>query len=185
VEFDAIVLAGGRATRLNGVDKAELEIDGMRLIDRVVDSVGNARRTVAVGPKRHVMRAVEWTREQPHGGGPVSAIAAGLALCDSEVTFVAAVDLPWLTPDVVSRIVGALTDDSDGVIATDEEGRDQPLLAAYRAEVLRQALDRIGYLSGVSVNALIAQMALARLPEPDAARDCDTWDDVRRIDGAR
>lgn len=181
--FGAIVLAGGQASRLGGVDKAGIEVAGRRLIDRVVDALVDAQQIVVVGPLRDVIRPVVWTREQPPGGGPVAAVAAGLDKTVAQDVIVTAVDLPWLDRDVVGRLMSALVDDVDGAIATDEGGRDQPLLAAYHSDALRLALDRIGYVVGAPMNSVVAQMKLARVAEPEAARDCDTWDDVARASG--
>src|SRR5665647_1703975 len=38
-KYSAVVLAGGRATRLGGLNKAQLEIGGKRLLDRVLDAL--------------------------------------------------------------------------------------------------------------------------------------------------
>src|SRR4051794_27690959 len=77
VEFDAIVGAGGRGTRLGGVDKASLDVAGRSLLERVLDAVAAARTVVVVGDERPTGRPVRWTREQPAYGGPVAAAYAG------------------------------------------------------------------------------------------------------------
>jgi molybdopterin-guanine dinucleotide biosynthesis protein A len=79
--FDAIVLAGGRSTRLGGRAKAELVIGGARLVDRAVvaASAAGAGRTVIVGPDSLEVPGALISREDPPFGGPVAAIAAGLA----------------------------------------------------------------------------------------------------------
>src|SRR5262245_36081754 len=74
VTFDAIVLAGGASTRFGaGVDKAALPVDGVPMLDRVLLATAAASSTVVVGPRRETVRPVEWTQEQPAGGGPVAA----------------------------------------------------------------------------------------------------------------
>src|SRR5204863_90328 len=74
--YDAIVLAGGAATRLGGADKPQLKVAGRSLLDRAVDAVHGAARIVVVGPEQQVDAAVTFCREDPPGGGPVAAIAA-------------------------------------------------------------------------------------------------------------
>ncbi|XVV06848.1 molybdenum cofactor guanylyltransferase [Actinosynnema sp. CA-248983] len=65
--WDAVVLAGGRGSRLGGVDKAAVEVGGRTLLDHALDAVRGARRTVVVGPEKPVPGVV-WTREEPPGG---------------------------------------------------------------------------------------------------------------------
>jgi molybdopterin-guanine dinucleotide biosynthesis protein A len=176
VGFDAIVLAGGSARRLGGADKAELRIGGVRLLDRVLDAVAEAERIVAVGPTRVTARPVTWTRESPPGGGPVAALAAGLAETASEVVVVLAVDLPGITVDTVRSVVSAV--DHDGALLVDDSGRDQTLAAAYRRDALAARLDTLGEVGGVALRDVVAGMSLRRVPAAAAARDLDTWDDV-------
>ncbi|PBO19632.1 molybdenum cofactor guanylyltransferase, partial [Streptomyces albidoflavus] len=54
--FDAVVLAGGGARRLGGVDKPGLRVGGRALIDRVLAACGQARMTVVVAAPREVAR---------------------------------------------------------------------------------------------------------------------------------
>ncbi|MEE4545309.1 NTP transferase domain-containing protein [Streptomyces sp. V4-01] len=77
--YDAVVLAGGAARRLGGADKPALPVGGRMLLDRVLAACPGARATVVVGPRRPTSRPVRWTREDPAGGGPLPALAAGLA----------------------------------------------------------------------------------------------------------
>ncbi|MGW4163354.1 DUF6457 domain-containing protein [Streptomyces sp. NPDC004788] len=76
--YDALVLAGGSARRLGGADKPGVRVGGRPLLDRVLAGCRDARRTVVVASPRATARPVEWTRENPPGGGPVAALDAGL-----------------------------------------------------------------------------------------------------------
>ena len=73
-----MVLAGGRAARLGGEDKAGLEVGGTTLLERALAAVSGARTVVVVGDERPTCRSVLWTREHPAYGGPVAAAYAGL-----------------------------------------------------------------------------------------------------------
>ncbi|WP_399128711.1 molybdenum cofactor guanylyltransferase [Actinacidiphila sp. ITFR-21] len=76
--YDAVVLAGGAARRLGGADKPALPVGGRTLLDRVLAACAGADRTVVVGPRRPTARPVRWAGEEPPGGGPLPALAAGL-----------------------------------------------------------------------------------------------------------
>ncbi|WP_353808196.1 molybdenum cofactor guanylyltransferase [Agromyces sp. SYSU T00194] len=79
--YDAVVLAGGRGSRLGGVEKPLLRRRGRSLLDGVLDAVTDASRIVVVGPPSLAAHVAGHTlvREDPPLGGPVPAIAAGLA----------------------------------------------------------------------------------------------------------
>ena len=65
-----MVLAGGRGSRLGGVDKASVVVDGRTLLDHVLDAVALAELIVVVGPRKADVPGVTWAREDPPGGGP-------------------------------------------------------------------------------------------------------------------
>jgi molybdopterin-guanine dinucleotide biosynthesis protein A len=177
--FEAVILAGGRARRLGGIDKALVEVAGVSLLERSLEAAASARRIVVAGPPRSASRAVVWTREEPVGGGPVAAIAAAMPYLSSGTVVVLAVDHPFISPEVVNRlvtVVGAV----DGALLVDDDGRDQPLIGAYRRAVLTEALGRIPNAAGASVRALLSGMDLHRINDARAAIDVDTFPDLER-----
>ncbi|WFB08521.1 molybdenum cofactor guanylyltransferase [Streptomyces sp. LX-29] len=182
--YDAVVLAGGAARRLGGADKPGLSVGGRPLLDRVLSACADAGRTVVVGPRRTTGRPVRWTREAPPGGGPLAALAAGLGEVTAPVVLVVSADLPFLTAATVRALRAGLggAAGGDGVLSTDASGREQPLVAVYRAEALRRELGLLaaehGTLSGLPLRLLTAELSLGRLHQPTASFDCDTWDDI-------
>jgi len=144
----ALVLAGGRARRLGGVDKAMVEIDGTTMLDRVLAAAGpNCDQLVVVGPARPTaVDGVRFTIEPAPGGGPVPAVSAGLAeVPDTDAVVVLAVDLPLLAVGNVATLLAGLDDATvDAVAAADHRGQPNPLLAAYRADALRAMIGGLG-----------------------------------------
>ncbi|MFK8847781.1 NTP transferase domain-containing protein [Streptomyces sp. Ac-502] len=180
-----MVPAGGAARRLGGVDKPAVSVGGRPLLDRVLDACADAATAVVVGPARRTARPVLHAREEPPGGGPLAALDAGLRHSTAPVVLVLSADLPFLTGVTVRALLAAAAEDgADGALLRDAEGRDQPLVAAYRAEPLRRALDGVraerGALAGLPLRALTGRLALRRVPDPTAAAsfDCDTWEDI-------
>ncbi|MDT5040276.1 MAG: hypothetical protein QOE51_1261 [Actinoplanes sp.] len=175
--FDAIVLAGGTARRLGGVDKPQLRVAGRSLLDRAVQAVRAAERIVVVGPEQPVAGPVTFCREEPPGGGPVAAIAAGLAATAADVVVVLAADLPWVAPAV--PVLLAAVPASGVALLVDGSGRPNHLAAAWRRADLNRALARVGNPSGAAMRALVADVVQVRVPDAGGwGRDCDTWDDV-------
>ncbi|MDX3638706.1 NTP transferase domain-containing protein [Streptomyces sp. MB09-02B] len=183
--FDAVVLAGGAARRLGGTDKPAVRVGGRALLDRVLSACAGAGTTVVVADPRPTARPVLWAREDPPGGGPLAALGAGLRHTTAPYVVVLSADLPFLDEGMVRRLLDALMADegtADGVLVTDHDGRDQPLVAAYRAESLRRELARLAAehdgLTGLPLRRLSAALRLTRITDPLASFDCDTWDDI-------
>ncbi|MGY1451997.1 NTP transferase domain-containing protein [Streptomyces sp. SS8] len=196
--YDAVVIAGGAARRLGGTDKPALTVGGRTLLDRVLDACADAARTVVVGPRRPTARPVDWTREDPPGGGPLAALDAGLRRTGSETVLVLSADLPFLTPATVRALLDAVHGTRgvpgtasgpggpaapDGAIVVDD-GRAQPLLGAYRAESLRRELALLtaehGRPANLPLRLLTDELVLRRIAPagPEEARDCDTWEEL-------
>jgi molybdopterin-guanine dinucleotide biosynthesis protein A len=179
VAFDAIVLAGGTASRLGGLDKATIEYNGRTFLDRALAAVGGAGIVIVAGPRRETARDVLWVREEPPGSGPAAAIGAALPLVDAELTVVLAVDLPLVTPAHIDRLLIAVGD-HDGACFVDDEGRDQPLAAVYASNALRACAARD--LRDATIRSLVGELDVARLIDPSASLDCDTVEDVHMIE---
>ncbi|MFE2183193.1 NTP transferase domain-containing protein [Streptomyces sp. NPDC059455] len=179
--YDAVILAGGAARRLGGVDKPALRVGGRALLDRVLDACRGAGRTVVVGPRRPTARPVRWAREEPPGGGPVAAVDAGIRQTTAPVVLVLSADLPFLTHETVETLLTGLQG-AEGAVLIDPDGREQPLVAAYRAEPLRREIALLATehrgLGGLPLRLLVSELALARLQHPTASFDCDTWEDI-------
>ncbi|WP_435822850.1 molybdenum cofactor guanylyltransferase [Micromonospora arborensis] len=199
--YAAVVLAGGSARRMGGVDKPALPVGGRPMRDRVLAAVGDATPRVLVGPADAVPAGVRVTREDPPGGGPVAAAAAGLALLDPDTALVAllAADLPLLTRAAIGELLTHVTPEGpatseqppDGACFVDGDGRRQSLCGVWRVAALRAELDRLtvergGNLAGAPVRALLANLVVREVPwsgdGPPPWFDCDTDEDVRRAE---
>jgi molybdopterin-guanine dinucleotide biosynthesis protein A len=203
--FVAIVLAGGRAERLGGVDKTALMRGGRTLLRESVDASSEAERIVVVGAgnrsdglsaaHRPLARRAVFVDEEPAHGGPVPGIAAGLRTAMPALgahgagspawTLLLSADLPHAVA-AVRRLLGLrLTTTSDALIGVDSGGRRQPLLALYRTPRLLAALDAVAGRRGL-VGAPLHEVVRALDPGrirlvglPDGlCNDIDTWEDV-------
>ncbi|MER7333397.1 MULTISPECIES: NTP transferase domain-containing protein [unclassified Micromonospora] len=169
--YAAVVLAGGAARRMGGVDKPARTVGGRPMRDRVLAAVADAAPRIVVGPPGPVPAGVRVTREEPPGGGPVAAAAAGLALVPAGTPVVAllAADLPLLTRAAIGGLLGHLDAGHDGVCYVDGEGRRQTLCGVWRVAALRAALDRLAAERTATQPAAAAERTAATEPERAAA----------------
>jgi molybdopterin-guanine dinucleotide biosynthesis protein A len=176
--FAAIIFAGGRATRLGGVDKVMIEVDGVTLLDRSLRAVGDADPVVVVGPRRDVSRAVVWAREDPPGAGPVAALRVGVdalaGLPGRTQVAVLAGDLVGIDGQTVPRLRSTLDDVAKaGVVLVDGDGYVQWMHGVWWLDALR------GAQAGKSLKSVLGALPYVTLPErAGESADVDTPDDL-------
>ena len=123
-DVDAIVLAGGRARRMDGADKPLLRFGGRPLVRIAVEAaLAHCRTVTVVGPPLMSVPPARLVREDPPFGGPVAGLAAAMSADAAEWTLVLAADLPYAA-DAVTALLGAPRRD-DGICARDAGGRVQ------------------------------------------------------------
>lgn len=196
MRFDAVILAGGRGSRLGGVSKPELEVDGRRLLDAALAAASGAERIVVVGDVP-VPDGVLRTREDPPFGGPVAGLEAGMAALGAKRrqtvnlppehgrqvhsqrppwTLVLASDLPE-APAAVAALLAADPGDHDGLCLLDADHRLQWLLGCYRTPVLTRRLAERGGVT--AMYRLLEPLDLLGVLGAEASTvDLDTPDDV-------
>jgi molybdopterin-guanine dinucleotide biosynthesis protein A len=163
---------------MGGVDKTMLDVGGKTILDRVLGTLGVAgvQPLIVVGESRPVSYPVQWTREDPPGGGPVAGLAAGLAEVTAPYVVVVAGDLPFLDGATIEALRTAAADAGAGgpagAILVDATGRDQPLVGCWSTQALRAALPAAP--AGGSMWRLLAPLQLVRIPAGMPLLDCDT-----------
>jgi molybdopterin-guanine dinucleotide biosynthesis protein A len=180
--WSAVVLAGGRGARLDGVDKAGIEIGGRTLLARALDAVADAREVVVVGDPVPTERPVTFTRESPRYGGPAAGLLTGVdALVDLPAyVAVLAVDMPRLTMSTLRRLTDAAVD-RDGAVLVGPDGRRQLALVVSAARLQEIRPDH-EHQHDLALWRLLAPLDLVEVPSlGDEHRDVDTWADLRDL----
>ncbi len=190
--FDAVILAGGRSSRLGGTPKASLRIAGTTLLEITLKAVAGAGRITVVGPAAGMRSApgappLRFVREDPPFGGPAAALAAALAQPgppgSAPWLMVLACDMPR-SGKVVPALLAAAAEAGTSVMASDA-GRDQPLAALYRRGDLEGAVAaavEAGGVGNLSMKALLARVSVRPVPVPPGTTlDVDTWADARAL----
>ena len=187
-----LLLTGGASRRM-GSDKALLEVDGQRLVDRAMAVLtAVADPVIEVGPGWSGVPAV---REDPPGAGPLAALGMGAAALraaghDGPV-LVLAVDMPRVTVELLEFLAGRAGGDIDTAVPR-AGGYPQPMCARYGPIVLAAVDERLA-AGARSLRDLLETMAAdghvawvepdewAAVAGPEAFTDVDTPEDLRRL----
>lgn len=182
--FCAVILAGGTAARMDGIDKASVEHAGRTLLEYSLDAVLDADEVVVVGAPVPTQRPVTFTREDPASGGPVAGLLTGrdALLRTPDLLAVLAVDMPRLTPYTFRRLrEAAAGHDGAFLVEPGERGRRQlaGVLDVRRLDAVRPGLEE---QHAMPLHRLLAGLDLVDVTaEGDEARDVDTWADLRDL----
>ncbi|WP_135302061.1 molybdenum cofactor guanylyltransferase [Haloarcula amylovorans] len=183
----AVVLAGGYSTRFGETDTATAELDGDPLIRRVVDRVDGAVDEVVVNCRDEQRDSIataldgvdhRFAVDPVPDGGPVAGIRTGCRVARGRFTFVTACDMPFVRPQLVTRLFEAAAD--DGAVP-DIGDRLRPLAGVYRADAAVEAADTTLGLGSRALTDLLDRLSVVTVPSPApvrAVRDIDTRDDL-------
>lgn len=180
--FGAIVLAGGRGSRLGGADKATVEVRGRTLLAHALDAVIDASEVVVVGGQVPTDRPVTFVREDPTYGGPAAGLLTGrdALLRPFPTLAVLAVDMPQVSAGTFRRLHEA-AEGRDGAALTDPGGRRQ-LCLVVRTERLDAVRPPLEEQHGASIRDLLAGLDVAAVPaHAGEHRDIDSWTDLRDL----
>jgi molybdopterin-guanine dinucleotide biosynthesis protein A len=156
------ILAGGRATRLGGRDKAWLERDGMPQVVRIAGRFSAQVQRILVsantGAGRYHAHGLTVVPDQEPGLGPLAGLDALARACDSEWLLTLPVDIVGCNECLLPTMALGATE--TGAFAADEEGV-QPLVALWRVERLREGARRALVGDDHAVRALQARLEMA------------------------
>ena len=148
-----IILAGGRSYRM-GTEKAFLEIDGTRIIDRTISLFKSIFDEVIIAtnlPLLYLDFGVTVVTDFYKESGPLSGIYAGLFFASSNHVFICSCDMPFINVSFIEYMISH-TDDYDILVPHTMEGY-QPLHAIYgkkclplARKMLEQSKLKIDYL---------------------------------------
>lgn len=161
------ILAGGRATRLGGLDKAWLERDGkpqvVRIAQRFAARVDRVLVSANVHPRRYRGHGLTAIADGVVDIGPIGGLQALMLACETPWLLTIPVDVvdvnDCLLPTLLAR-AGA-----QGAYAVDDDGI-QPLAALWRVDVARGVIDEAIAKGRYGVHPLLESLAMSPVALP-------------------
>ena len=144
-QITGMVLAGGRGSRMGGVDKGLQNFRGMplamhallRLQAQVGETMLNANRNLAAYES---MGVPVWPDALPDYPGPLAGFLSGLERCETPYLVVVPCDTPLFPEDLVARLADAFADEGTEIaVAATREGdvlQAQPVFCMMRTGVM-------------------------------------------------
>jgi molybdopterin-guanine dinucleotide biosynthesis protein A len=194
-DLAAVVLAGGRNSRMGGRDKGQLPFRGVPLALRAVRLLAGIFEEVVLvtgsaegypGLPAGVLQAGDLFP----GQGPLAGIHAGLVRSSREAAFCVACDMPFLSPALIRRLVRRFRRLGCDVLAPRVGGEIEPLHACYHRRLLGDMEHLLTDGQGNSIRRLFpaARTEYLELADTAAVRriftNLNTLEDVRKLCGA-
>lgn len=141
----AIILAGGDARRLGGVNKALVEVGGTPLLELVLDAVsGVCEETIIVSRTPDAFRDYgnRSVADLLPGTGPLGGLYTGLMASRNDLNFMVACDMPLLDSRFIGYMIGRIPPNADMLIPR-LNGFVEPLHALYRRSCIPAVKQRL------------------------------------------
>jgi molybdenum cofactor guanylyltransferase len=175
-DITGVILAGGRGTRMGGVDKGLQNHRGIALALHTLLRLGSQVGHVIINANRN-LGAYEsfgvpvWPDPVDNFAGPLAGFLAGLEHCETPLLLTVPCDTPNFPEDLAARLAAALkAENADLAYAvTLEDGREQrqPVFCLLKA-ALAESLVAFLHGGGHKIDAWFAQQRAAAVLFPDA-----------------
>lgn len=146
-QITGLILAGGRGTRMGGVDKGLQLLNGEPMVSHVLRRLRPQVSSLLINANRHLDQYQQFgpplVKDAVEGfAGPLAGLHAGLRECASDYLVTAPCDSPLLPADLVARLSNALVQcGSDAAVATTGAGirlQRHPVFLLVKASLLPQ-----------------------------------------------
>ena len=147
-DITGVILAGGKSLRY-GRNKALVEVDGTRLIERVISVMQPLFEDLIIitnTPREYDYLQLPMHEDVIKGLGPLGGVYTGLETISSESGFFVACDMPFLQNDLIRHMV-EIKGDFDAVVPK-VDWKIEPLHAIYTRNCLpaiKRLIDAQGY----------------------------------------
>ena len=199
MEVTGLILAGGRGSRMGGVDKGLQNFRGMplalqtlmRLAPQVGEVMINANRNLGA---YEAFGVPVWPDALADYAGPLAGFLTGLERCEPPYLVTVPCDTPLFPHDLVRRLGEALERDNADIAmasAREDDGptRTQPVFCLLRRELL-ESLVRFTHEGGRKIDAWTATHKTVIVPfdapgdEPRAFFNANTLAELHQLEGS-
>ena len=202
-DITGLILAGGRGSRMGGVDKGLQNFNGIPLALHTLMRLGPQVESVMVNANRNLSAyesfgAAVWPDASADFAGPLSGFLVGLERAETSYVLTVPCDTPRLPLDLAERLAQALVrEDADIAMAaapeTDAEGqthiRTQPVFCLMKIE-LSESLVKFTHAGGRKIDAWTAQHKTVVVPfdtpgdDPLAFANVNTLTELQALENA-
>jgi molybdenum cofactor guanylyltransferase len=144
-DITAIILAGGRGSRMGGTDKGLQNFNGTPMALHALMRVGGQVGYTMINANRNLSAyesfgAEVWPDGNDEFAGPLSGFVVGLEHCETAYLLTVPCDTPFFPHDLASRLYRGLQANDADIAMAAQGGHTQPVFCLIRNELLESLL---------------------------------------------
>ncbi len=145
-KITGVILAGGQARRMGGVDKGLIELRSKPLVAHVIAALEPQVENIIISANSGIDRYVGFgypvvTDTLPDHPGPLAGILSAMLAATTEYILTVPCDTPLLPPDLMLRLSSTFTRDRAEACTVHDGMRIQPLFTLLRRELAASILN--------------------------------------------
>jgi len=163
------ILAGGKSSRLGGIDKALITVDGIALISRIYNTFKGEVSEVIVISNNGNRYPIE-ARIFPDivkNCGPLGGIHSALANASNSTVFIVSVDMPFANKDIYLQLLNLFFQVNAEIVVPRHGNYIEPLFGIYSKSLETKVSGILSDMQGHPVSALLNQSNTHYLQLPD------------------
>jgi molybdopterin-guanine dinucleotide biosynthesis protein A len=134
----AIILAGGKSSRMDGQDKSLLPVAGKTLIRHIIGQLEPHFSEIIIGAnetEKYGFLKLPLVPDIEKDKGPLGGIHACLLASSNYINFITACDIPLMNIELIKNMI-ILAADADIVMPVTKDQKYEPLFAVYKKSAI-------------------------------------------------
>jgi molybdopterin-guanine dinucleotide biosynthesis protein A len=145
-EITGVILAGGRAQRMGGIDKGLILINGRPMVEHVIAALRAEIDSLLINANRNLEQYAAFgypvVPDIMDGYlGPLAGMASGMRACATRYIVTAPCDSPLVANNLVRRLYETLAREGADISVAHDGERAHPVFALMRRDLLPNLLD--------------------------------------------
>ena len=141
MKISAIILSGGRATRMGGVDKGLISLQNQPLIQHVINRLQPQVDEILINANREIAQYETFglkvlQDENQDFAGPLAGMLLGLKHSKHELVLAVPCDSPLLPTDLVARLYNGMLESRVDIAVASSDGNAHPVFCLMKKSVL-------------------------------------------------
>lgn len=140
-KLSAIILSGGRATRMDGLDKGLVMLQNKPLVKHIIERIKPQTNELLINANREIQQYKTFNLpilqdDDPDYIGPLAGFSLGLTHCKYDYLLTTPCDSPMLPNDLANRLMESLINKSAEIAVAKSAGNSHPVFSLMKKSVL-------------------------------------------------
>jgi len=136
MNISAVIIAGGKSLRLNGINKSHIVVKGRTIVERQREAIQGIFSSVFTVAHNPIVPDIPNYEDEFEKIGPIAGIYTALKQAKTDYIFAFSCDMPFLNRQLIVAMIKQMETSSDEVLVPKHYQGIEPLHAIYKKTVL-------------------------------------------------